>query len=212
MDSRDDAASYDAMDHTQVNTRFVDDLLATGHELRDVLDLGTGTALIPIELCRRESECRVMAGDLAISMLELARYNLEITMLTHRVQLIQIDAKQTPFATGMFHTTISNSILHHIPQPRDVLAESLRITAAGGLLFFRDLARPNSLDELDGLVATYAADADDHARQLFRDSLHAALTIDEIRALVAEFGFDRDTVQMTSDRHWTWCARKPESA
>ncbi len=63
-------------------------------------------------------------------------------------------------------------------------------------------------DAMDQLVDTYAGDANDHQRKLFADSLHAALTLDEMRALVAEFAAP-ETVCATSDRHWTWAARKP---
>ncbi|MEZ6069552.1 MAG: hypothetical protein R3C10_04605 [Pirellulales bacterium] len=56
MDTAAEALAYDRMDHTAVNMAFVDDLIAAAGEANDltnVLDLGTGTALIPIELCRR---------------------------------------------------------------------------------------------------------------------------------------------------------------
>ena len=43
---------------------------------------------------------------------------------------------------------------------------------------------------------------------MFADSLHAALTLDEVRALVAALGFDPAGVRQTTDRHWTWAARK----
>jgi hypothetical protein len=39
---------------------------------------------------------------------------------------------------------------------------------------------------------------------LFADSLHAALTLEEIRNLVAGLGYDPGHVNATSDRHWTW--------
>ncbi|MCA9269522.1 MAG: methyltransferase domain-containing protein, partial [Planctomycetales bacterium] len=104
MDTPDAAREYDAMDHAEVNRRFVDDLLAVESTLGDVLDLGTGTALIPIELCKRHDDCRVMAADAAVEMLELARYNLEVHCLTHRIQLAQADAKAMPFADAMFQT------------------------------------------------------------------------------------------------------------
>ena len=48
----------------------------------NVVDLGTGTALIPIELCKRFADCRVMAADAAVNMLELARYTLTVENLT----------------------------------------------------------------------------------------------------------------------------------
>ena len=73
MDDEDEAADYDAMDHGGVNARFVDDLLALAPDLRAVLDVGTGTALIPLELVRRESEAQVLGVDLASTMLDLAR-------------------------------------------------------------------------------------------------------------------------------------------
>ena len=52
MDTEEEARDYDAMDHRDVNTRFCDDLLELldGKPPRRALDVGTGTALIPIEL------------------------------------------------------------------------------------------------------------------------------------------------------------------
>jgi hypothetical protein len=44
---------------------------------------------------------------------------------------------------------------------------------------------------------------------MFADSLRAALTPAEVRALVAGLGIDPDTVRRTTDRHWTWVTRKP---
>lgn len=209
MDTADEARDYDAMDHSQVNRRFVADLLAVGSVDGDVLDLGTGTALIPIELCRQHEECRVMATDAAVSMLELARYNLEVRSLTGRIQLALVDAKRLPYGDGQFGVVMSNSIVHHIPEPLVVLREAVRVTAPGGRLFFRDLFRPDSLDRLQELVTQYAGNESEHGRAMFGASLHAALTVDEVRQLVATLGFSPETVQATSDRHWTWSARKP---
>lgn len=204
MDSLDEAFDYNTMDHSIVNRAFVDDLLAVCPNPGDVLDLGTGTALIPIELCQRESTCRVMAADAAVSMLQLARNNVETAGLIGRVQVSQIDAKQLPYSDDMFDTVMSNSIVHHIPEPLAVLREAVRVTKPGGLLFFRDLLRPKDQSTLTHLVETYAAGANDHQRQMFDDSLHAALTLDEVRELVASLGFSPESVLATSDRHWTW--------
>jgi ubiquinone/menaquinone biosynthesis C-methylase UbiE len=233
MDSPQDAEDYDRMDHSAVNRVFVEDLVAVlnsergarsaeldssalraprsalaapGPAMLDVLDLGAGTALIPVELCRRFADCRVMAVDAATSMLELARYNVEAAGLTERIQLAHIDAKKLPYKDGMFDVVMSNSIIHHIPEPLGVLREAVRVTKPGGLLFFRDLLRPDTSEQLAHLVATYAADCNDHQRQLFADSLHAALSLAEISALVAQLGFPAESVQQTSDRHWTWSA------
>jgi len=69
MDTQEEAAEYDAMDHSEVNRKFVQDFLATEPIGTDVLDLGTGTALIPVELCLQCRTVRVMASDAAVSMM-----------------------------------------------------------------------------------------------------------------------------------------------
>ena len=209
MDTYEEARDYDTMDHQAVNKLFVDDLLAVGNIGNDILDVGTGTAQIPVELCRQSEDCRIIAIDMAVHMLDLARFNIEVDGFTQRIFLQQIDAKDMLFESEMFDCVMSNSIIHHIPEPLAVLAESIRVTRPGGLLFFRDLLRPESGEEVAHLVSTYAGDENEHQRQMFDDSLRAALSLSEIRAMVSSLGFEAETVQATSDRHWTWIAIKP---
>lgn len=213
MDTPEEARAYDAMDHSEVNRRFVDDVLAA-HALRGLephgewLDLGTGTALIPIELCRRVPAVRVVAVDLSQAMLDVARSNVSAAGLAERIVLVCQDAKRLPYPDGQFAAVISNSIVHHIPEPGGVLAEAWRVLARGGLMFVRDLMRPPDDATVKHLVDTYAAGATAHQRQMFDDSLRAALTLDEIRTLVQSLGVDPATVAATSDRHWTWACWK----
>jgi ubiquinone/menaquinone biosynthesis C-methylase UbiE len=219
MNTEDDAREYDAMDHAAVNTKFVTDLLVAladcplpladwslQRQMLHVLDLGAGTAQIPIELCRRAPHLRVTAVDAAESMLALAIENIAAAGLSDHIKPVLADAKNLPFQSGTFTVVISNSILHHIAEPRHVVAEALRVTAPGGVNFHRDLVRPHDEAQLEHLVTTYAGAATPYQRKLFADSLRAALTLEEIRELVAVSGFPPNTVQMTSDRHWTWVA------
>ncbi len=208
MDTFEEASAYDAMDHADVNRRFVEDLLLRAPLGRDVLDLGTGTALIPIELCLRNEEVRVMAFDASVEMLELARYHLESNGMTQRIQLQFGDAKELIFQDAYFDSVVSNSIVHHIPDPSTILSEAVRVLRPGGLLFIRDLYRPDTESQIEQLVELYTSSETEYSQQLFRQSLHAALRLDEVQALVARMGFDVQTVSMTSDRHWTWVARK----
>jgi ubiquinone/menaquinone biosynthesis C-methylase UbiE len=219
MDSEAEARDYDSMDHAAVNRVFVDDFVAAHQRAArshpaeiatssflTVLDVGTGTAQIPIELCRRHVSFCVVGTDLAEHMLRVGRDNVRRAGLVERIRLERIDAKHMSFAGGAFAAVMSNSIVHHIPTPAAVFAEMVRVTAPGGLLFVRDLLRPADESTLEGLVRLYAAGANDHQKKMFADSLHAALTLDEVRALVTPLGFDPQTVQQTSDRHWTWAA------
>jgi ubiquinone/menaquinone biosynthesis C-methylase UbiE len=98
---------------------------------------------------------------------------------------------------------MSNSIIHHIPEPLDCFREMVRVLQPGGLLFVRDLMRPESEEELEATVKRQASEETEYSQQLFRQSLHAALTVEEIRETIGQVGLPRDCVQATSDRHWT---------
>lgn len=220
MDTVEEATDYDAMDHSEVNRAFVDDFLEAvrstplAGRLQDranplaILDAGTGTAQIPIELCRRPLTCTVVAVDLAREMLKLARQNVTAAGLEESIVLEYADSKRLPHGDATFDAVMSNSIVHHIPEPRTVFEEMWRVLRPGGILFVRDLLRPADSATLDSLVATYAAETNAHQRRLFRNSLHAALTVEEIGTILAELGLRATLVQPTSDRHWTVVAQR----
>jgi ubiquinone/menaquinone biosynthesis C-methylase UbiE len=213
MDSFEEATDYDTMDHSEVNRRFVEDLLAAGEVGGDCLDLGAGTAQIPVALCQAAEGFRVAAADLSTAMLDAAVYNVEAAGLTERIALVHEDAKQLTFADESFDVVFSNSIIHHIPDPLQVLREAVRVTRRSGWLFFRDLLRPDSDRQVRQLVDTYAADANEHQRKMFDDSLRAALRLEELAELVRAVGGDPDRqLKATSDRHWTWVARREQLA
>ncbi|MBT4863686.1 MAG: class I SAM-dependent methyltransferase [Planctomycetaceae bacterium] len=214
MDTSQEAIDYDAMDHREVNRAFVDDLLAAaartegGVRFYDkgnphVLDVGTGTAQIPIELCRRSAICHVTGVDLAGEMLKLGRQNIERAGLMSRVQVERADAKDLKCADGTYDVVMSNSIVHHIPKPLKVLAQMVRLLRPGGLLFVRDLLRPPDAETVEHFVQNYAGEENPHQQKMFRDSLHAALTLEEIRGLLSELNVPPIWAKQTSDRHWT---------
>jgi len=211
MDSPQEAVDYDSMDHAEVNRRFVADFLQAAGALPpggEILDLGTGTAQIPIELCRTAPQARIVAVDLAESMLAVGRRNVERAGLTGRITLARVDAKTLPYPDARFAAVMSNSIVHHIPEPRRVLAEAVRVLAPAGLLFVRDLMRPDDDESVLRFVDAYAGGANRHQRQMFEASLRAALSLDEIREMMASQGLDPAAVQPTSDRHWTVRCRR----
>lgn len=213
MDTVDQAREYDLMDHTTVNARFVTDLLDADARLgrsdlrgRFVVDVGTGTARIPIEFCRAQPAGRVVAVDLAREMLRVARENVLSAGLTTRVVLQLARVTALPFRDACLPVVVSNSLIHHLPDPRRAFLELARIVSRGGLLFVRDLFRPASKSAINRLVDTYAAGATAHQRQLLADSLRAALTLDEVRDAIHGLPFAQVSLAETSDRHWTLAA------
>jgi ubiquinone/menaquinone biosynthesis C-methylase UbiE len=207
MDSAAEAQDYDTMDHSFVNQLFVSDLLQLRPNFANALDVGTGTAQIPIELCKRQLQVQVIAIDMAEHMLRVGNRNVERAGFAKRIQLQRCDAKKMPFENGSFDAVISNSIVHHIPAPLTVFSEMARVVKPGGVVFVRDLLRPSDAATLKSLVQTYAVDANAHQQKMFGESLHAALTLAEVRDLVRRVGFDPADVAQTSDRHWTLAIR-----
>src|SRR5215212_7995095 len=133
MDTEREAIDYDAMDHSTVNRVFVEDFLAAWDGGVPILDVGTGTAQIPIELCRQSAVARVVAIDLAEEMLRVGRDNVNRAGFAERITLDLIDAKAMPYAAGSFRAVISNSIVHHIPEPLAVFREVKRVAAPGAI-------------------------------------------------------------------------------
>lgn len=216
MESAADAHDYDTMDHSQVNRAFVDDLLTATQTSslsfdgsHRVFDAGTGTALIPIELVGRGGPFSVVAADAADEMLQFARQNIVRSGMSQQITATLVDCKLINDADNAYDIVMSNSIIHHIPEPYAVLAELVRILRPGGLLFIRDLFRPETDAEVERLVALYAGNSNSHQQQLLRQSFHAALTVAEVQQLVESLGVPADAVTATSDRHWTLAWRKP---
>lgn len=210
MDDREEAVAYNDMNHDAVNDKFAEDLLALGDIGTDCLDIGTGTARIPVALCKKHPEIRIMACDASYWMLELARYNIEVEQCAHRVQLHLADAKKLVFQKDYFDTVFSNSLVHHLPEHADFFHEMVRVLRPNGVVFLRDLLRPETSVQVESLVQKYGGE-DSHGQQMLRQSLHAALRLEEVRNLAAAVGIPSECVQVTSDRHWTLAARANES-
>jgi ubiquinone/menaquinone biosynthesis C-methylase UbiE len=209
MDSELEALDYDQMDHREVNARFVDDLTSLSADLTRVLDVGAGTAQIPIALCMRAPEAKVVAIDLAVHMLHLGSHNVERAGLAGVICLERRDAKALDLPDRSFTSVVSNSIVHHIPSPLDVLAEMVSVLLPSGWLFVRDLLRPTDDKTVRALVERYAQNENAHQKALFDASLRAALSLREIAELARRAGIDPAAVRTTSDRHWTLAWRKP---
>jgi len=200
MDTAQEASEYDAMDHSEPNAAFVGRLFELGASGR-MLDIGTGPGHIPLLVCERDARARVVGIDLARHMLEHAERHRAASPHASRIEYRLADAKGLDFDDGSFDAVFSNTILHHIPDPRPFLAEAFRVLRSGGALLIRDLFRPPTPARAGELVDLYAAGCTNEQRELFRASLHAALTPDELRAVAAEAGVVGAEVVIDTDRH-----------
>jgi ubiquinone/menaquinone biosynthesis C-methylase UbiE len=205
MDDPAEAIAYDAMDFSAVNQDFVDLIAATYPQAKaTVLDLGTGTAQIPILLSKQRPQWQIIGTDLAQSMLALGQKNVTAAGLEAQIELVIADAKKLPWPNQSFDVIISNSLIHHLPDPLPCFREMARLLKPQGAIILRDLFRPWSVAEIDQIVAAAEGPGfDDRQRQLFWDSLHAAFTPGEIQAIAQSAGLANAHIYQSSERHWT---------
>jgi ubiquinone/menaquinone biosynthesis C-methylase UbiE len=203
MDSLEEAIAYDAMDFTEVNTTFAQRAIELGSLSGLMLDAGTGTARIPILICQERPQWQIIGIDLAESMLQVGRKNVEQAGLQQQITLESVDAKQLPYPDAHFDMVISNSLIHHLPDPLPFLKELKRVLKPNGAILIRDLIRPMNEDIMNGLVDSIGTEYDEHQKMLFRDSLHAAFRLDEVNQLVLDADLEGAKLYQSSDRHWT---------
>jgi ubiquinone/menaquinone biosynthesis C-methylase UbiE len=203
MDSPQEAIEYDAMDFTDVNTDFAERAVELGPLEGLILDAGTGPARIPIFLCQRRPQWRVIGIDLAQSMLDLGLKNIKDAGLQQQIELELVDAKRLPYPDAHFDMVVSNSLIHHLPNPLPFLLELKRVLKPNSAIFLRDLMRPASQEILYSIVDRVAGECNDHQRQLFQDSLYAAFTLDEVKDMMQQASLEGVKVYQSSDRHWT---------
>lgn len=200
MDTAEEADGYDSMDHTGPNAAFVERLVELGARGR-MLDIGTGPGHIPLLVCETIPGSTVLGVDLAEHMLRHAERHRAASPFRERVTFQRADAKGLPFPDAHFDAVYSNTILHHIPDPEPFLADAWRVLKPGGCLLIRDLFRPADEEAAAKLVAQHAAEASPYQRELFRASLCAALTPEELRDVARRAGLDGAEVVVDSDRH-----------
>ena len=203
MDTWLEATAYDAMDFESVNTGFATDAIDLDPYAIKILDVGTGTARIPILMCQQRPQYLITGIDLAQSMLIIGQRNVAEAGLNQRIRLERVDSKRMPYPDLEFDMIVSNSLVHHIPDPLSFFQEIKRLVRPGGAILIRDLIRPESEDIVNELVAKIGEEYDTHQQQLFRDSLKAALTLVEVQELIDRAGLAQVKLTQSSALHWT---------
>jgi ubiquinone/menaquinone biosynthesis C-methylase UbiE len=205
MDDAAQALAYARADFAEPNGRFVEefDRRFPGFGAGRIADLGCGPGDIVIRLARRYPRAGLVGVDGADAMLAHARAALAADpALRARVSFELGLLPAAPRGAAVFDAIVSNSLLHHLPDPDVLWTTVRRIGRPGAAVMVMDLARPASREHAAGIVAQYAADEPEVLREDFYNSLLAAFEPAEVEAQLARAGLAGFTVGMVSDRHW----------
>ena len=204
MSGAEEAVEYDEMDFSATDQLFAERAaeLATAAAVTWIADLGSGNAKIPLAMRPLlPGAARVCAVEMSTEMLAVAARNRARDGV--ELHLLAADAKHVPFANHSVGMITSNSLIHHIPDPRAVFHEIARIARPRAPNLVRDLVRPENELALDHLVEAHAVHWSPLQRTLFADSLHAALTLEEVRQMLDQCGLTDVKVTQITDRHWS---------
>lgn len=202
MDEPQQVAAYATADFSLAHEQLLDHLRALWHgpDPACAIDLGTGTGDIAMRLARAFPGCRITALDAGTVMLSKAAQLVAEAGLASRIELVECrlpDVSSLP----RFPLLVSNSLLHHLPDPLILWRVLPQLACPGALVVVMDLHRPQDTETLEQLVMHHAADAHPVLQADFRASLHAAYTCDEVAAQLREAVLPL-SVQAIGDRHW----------
>jgi ubiquinone/menaquinone biosynthesis C-methylase UbiE len=145
------------------------------------LDIGCGPGQILTKLSARLPEWKFIGVDRSLTMIHRA------TSVLHSVFFLAGDACALPFGDSSFDLVLCNSVLHHIGDPARLFAEIRRIAKPGAAILLRDLRRPSRFG-FPLHARWYGRHYEGLMYRLYRDSVRAAYTPEEISAMLNAAG------------------------
>jgi len=97
----------------------------------DVLEIGCGTGPVCRVLAELENVANVVGVDPSPALLAKAR---ELSEGLSKIEYEEGDGKSLRFETSSFDAVILHTVLTHVPEPEEILAEAFRVLKPGGNL------------------------------------------------------------------------------
>lgn len=214
MTELEQAVAYAQADFSEVNQAFVDRFRAAFPEVTGgaVLDLGCGPADIPIRFAQALPGLTVTAVDGSDTMVALGREAVKAAGMDARVRLLCARLPGLNLKEQSFTAVVSNSLLHHLPQPGVFWQEVRRLGRPGAAVLVMDLFRPDTPDRAREIVEQAAPNDPDVLKRDFFNSLCAAFTLEEVRDQLHTAGLQGLRCETVSERHWAAWGRLPKGA
>lgn len=134
-------ASKSAHRGTRTGQRIAKELADFGFKSGRILDLGTGSGEMAIELAKKFPESEVIGLDLSEPMLDIAKLFCERSNLQERVKFENGDALELPYEDCSFDIVVSLNTIHMVEYPVEMLNEIERVLAPSGRLVLCDIRR-----------------------------------------------------------------------
>jgi ubiquinone/menaquinone biosynthesis C-methylase UbiE len=167
---------------------FVWKVLRKGIKRGRVLDIGTGSGLLAIELAKSKKgrNFDIVALDISENMLKKATENAGTVGVADRIRFLQGTAAALPFPDGYFDLVISYASLHHWFDPVAVFNEAERVTKKTGTIVIRDNKRVYQDFLWKCIIWLISRFMNKRHRDNWPKAILASYTIPEIKEIVSQ--------------------------
>jgi ubiquinone/menaquinone biosynthesis C-methylase UbiE len=164
---------------------FVRRVLSRGIRSGKVLDIGTGSGLLALELCRaKNTDFDIVAIDVSENMLKKAEENARYVKNGDRIKFLEANGAALPFPDNSFDLVISYASLHHWFDPVLVINEAARVVKDTGRIIIRDNKRVYDDPFWKFVVWTGSRFMNKRHRENWPHAIMASYTIPETREIL----------------------------
>lgn len=178
---------------SEIDDSFVEHALRlVGAARGKAVDIGCGPGQILMKLSARLPEWQVFGVDRSLTMMRRATAPTShgqrgaggaSAAAGRNFYFLGGDGGSLPFCDRSFDLVLCNSVLHHIGDPGRLLAEIRRIAKPDAAILLRDLRRPSRM-RFPWHVRWYGRHYAGLMYKLYRDSVRAAYTVEELSAML----------------------------
>ena len=166
---------------------FVWKILRTGIRSGRVLDIGTGSGRLAIELAKAKGcDFRISALDISANMLTKARENARRAGIEERIEFVLGTASELPFTDRSFDLIMSYASLHHWFYPVTVFNEAQRVVKENGSIVIRDNKRVYGNPLWEAFIWSISRFMNKRHRDNWPKAILASYTIPEIKDVLKE--------------------------
>lgn len=168
---------------------FVHKILRRGIRNGRILDVGTGSGRLAIELAKsRRTDFHITGLDISEDMLTLARENARKAGVENRIEFILGNAADMPFPDSSFDLIMSYASLHHWTRPEDVFTECQRVAGRNGIIMVRDNRRVYGNPFWEAFIWSLRLFMNKRHRDNWPGVIRSSYTIPEIEIIVEKSG------------------------
>lgn len=178
-----------------------------------VLDLGCGPATQLAQIAGLNRKVQFIGIDLSEQMLDVARDHVRSQQLNN-VSFRCLDITDlAEFADGSVDAVISSMSLHHLPDVTllaKAFSQVARVLKSTGGTYVADFGRLRSATSMDRFAYDHADEQPESFTEDYINSLRAAFSVAEIKAVVADSLPDRAKVYHTPVAHFMVAVKSAE--